>query len=183
MTYENFGYRIGKTVKSWDICEGGCYGSHWGLTDLYPKCEENLRTLMESGEDFRTTWDCKKELLSALVMRIDGKLRVTVSAWTDDLWESDDLIYDALCDATGREECLTEETISAIRDMAYEVGCDDHAEVSQEVPSDYDALMSIIPNLADAAESECHKWYQALVRIIKDMDSTGGLEWEEEIAE
>ena len=179
MTYENFGYRIGKTVKNWDICEGRYYGSNWGLTDLYPECEANLRTLMDSGEDFRTVWDCKKELLSALVMRIDGKLRVTVSAWTDDLWESDDLIYDALSDATDREECLTVETLSVIRTLASEAGIDDHAEVSQMVPDSYDALMCAIPFLADEAEKECGRWYQELVEIIKNLEWAGDLEWEE----
>ena len=179
MTYENFGYRIGKTVKSWDICEGGYYGSNYGLTDLYPKCEENLRTLMESGEDFRTAWDCKKELLSALVMRIDGKLRVTVSAWTDDLWESDDLIYDAIDEATGREECVTFETLSVIRALASEAGIDDHTEVSQTVPDSYDALMCAIPFLADEAEKECDRWFKELVDIIKNLEWNGNLEWEE----
>jgi len=179
MNFTDYNYRIGKTVKNWDICDGADYGSKWGLTDLYPNCEANLRTLLESGEDFCTEWYSKKELLSVVLMRISGKLTASVSAWTDDLWESDDLIYDAVWEATGREECLTEDTVSAIRDTAFEAEIDDHTCVSCDVPDDYDKLMDTISEMADAADKECNKWYQTLVEIVKEFDSLGELVFSE----
>lgn len=169
MEFTEYGYRIGKTVKNWDICEGNFYGSHWGLTDLYPNCEANLRTLLSSGEDFRAEWDSKKELLSAEVMRINGKLRVVVSAWMDDLWESDDLIYDALWDACKSSDDLAPEVIEAIRDAANDSGIEDHAYSRWEGQcDDYEALMHIVSDLADFADEDCQKYFGELKTLVEE---------------
>jgi hypothetical protein len=177
MEHYTYNYRIGYSVEKYDITGGGAYGSHWGLTDLYPKCEKNLKSLLTSGEDFCAEWGSKNELLSATILRVDGKLRVSVCAWMDDLWESDDLIYDAYWEATGQEDTMPDYVIDEIRDQANEVGCDDHASAMWEgdlLP--YEALMQTIDHLSFDAKEECDKWYRALVQIVSDRVAIG---WEE----
>ena len=177
MEHYTYNYRIGHSVESYDL-DCGAYGSHWDLTDLYTKSAANLKKLLASGENFRATWGCKKELLSATILRVDNKLQITVSAWMDELWESDGLIYDAYWEATGREEMIPDNVIDEIRDMAYEVGCDDHANATwkgEVLP--YDAIMDTISHLSFDATEECDKWYRALVKIVSERASMG---WEEE---
>ena len=165
-----YSYRIGHTVADYDIAEGGCYGSSWGLTDLYEECENNLKTILESGEDFRASWDSKKELQSATLMRIGGVMKITVSVWMDDLWEQDDLIYDAYYDVKKSEEELSEDMLNEIRDLAFELECDDSTSVSWEGEcSDYDAIMEHIEQLTSEADSQLDKWYACLKEIIREV--------------
>lgn len=158
--------RIGHSIAVIDLGEG----SKWGLTDLYPECERNLRATLSKTDDFHVTWDSKKELLSADIVKIDGRLHVTASAWMDDLWDQTDLIYDALYEVTGKEEELDDETIDEIRDMAYEVGCDDTATAHWEGDcSKYDELMKIISNLENRAMEENSRQYKMLCEIVKEV--------------
>ena len=72
----------------------GLYCSHWGLTDLYAECEEKLRDLLQSGEEFITDWcGSKKEIISARYSRHNGVITVEVCQSIDDL---DDLLR-SLC--------------------------------------------------------------------------------------
>ena len=105
-------------MKEIDITYGE-YAAKWGLTDLYPESEDKLRQALLSGEDFDTGWwGCKKEIRYCRITQEIGMITVEVSAHMDDLWESDDLIYDALWETTKQEDELPEEIIDSIRDDA-----------------------------------------------------------------
>ena len=98
-------------MKEVDISSGE-YASHYSLTDLYPQSEAKLREALASGEDFDTDWfGCKKEIRYARYIREGNSITVKVSAQMDDLWESDDLVYDALWEACQTEEELPEDFI------------------------------------------------------------------------
>ena len=165
----DYTYRIGKTVPSYEINDGA-YGSNWGLTDLYPESEKNLKSLLVSSENFRATWGSKHELLSAVVMRIDGTFTVNVSAWMDDLWDSDDLIYDALYQSCGDENMvLSDETIEEIRGCLSDE-CDDHAgESFFGTCNSYEELMNIINNLATYAEARLDAYFSELVSVVREI--------------
>ena len=168
MNHFDYAYRIGKTVSSYDITNGKEYGSSWGLTDLYPECKENLQALLASSENFRATWDSKHELLSATIMRIDGVLMVDVYAWMDDLWDSGELIYDAVYEAGGSEDMvLSDETIEEIRSCLSDE-CDDHAGESWEEKCDmpYEELMTIIDDLTTYCEARLDTYFAELVNVV-----------------
>ena len=172
----DYEYRIGKSVPDYDICNGRAYGSHYGLTDLYSDFEDNLRTLLESEEDFHTSWGAKKEIWYASVMRAEGKLHLSARAEIDDLWKSEDIIYNALAEVTDSEcEELDDETIEWIRDAAYECGCDDQATVEIEIDdtADYDLVMKHLDNLIDRANEETDRMYKMLCEIVKEATSRG----------
>lgn len=171
MEYTEFTYRIGHTINNYNIMEEGCYGSHCGITDLYSNCEKNLKTLLDSGEEFRAEWGSKKELLSACVMRANDKLIISVRNWIDDLWESDDLIYDAYYDACGKEDDIPEEWLEEIRNCAFEVGCNDFSEASWSGDStkSYEEIMDIISNLADKASTQCEEYYKMLNGVVSEI--------------
>ena len=170
MEYFDYGYRIGKTVPSYDICDGKAFGSSWGLTDLYPECKENLQNLLASSGNFRATWDSKHDLLSATIMRIDGVLMVDVHAWMDDLWDSNELIYDALYQAGGSEDMvLSDETIEEIRGCLSDE-CDDHAgESFFGTCNSYEELMTIINDLATYAEARLDMYFSELVSVVREI--------------
>lgn len=170
MEFTEYSYRIGHSVKDYDIADGGLYASKWDLTDLYPECEKNLKALLESGEDFRCEWGAKKELLSVAIMRINRTFDVSVSAWMDELWDSDDLIYDALFEVTGSEcEILSDETIEEIRNCLSDE-CDDNAGESFIGECDsYEELMNIINNLATYAEARLDAYFSELVSVVREI--------------
>lgn len=164
-----YSYRIGHKVKRYDI-QTGNYGSHCGLTDLYPECESKLKSILEYGEDFYTDWGSKKELLSASILRFNGEMEIKVSAWVDDLWDSDDLIYDAYWEATGLEDELPAETIDEIRNAAFACDCDDQYGMAWKgEPVDYDRIMEIVSDLADHAMDKCNESYKKLVQIVSEL--------------
>lgn len=164
-----YNYRIGHSIANYDLADGCAYASSWGLTSLYDECEKNLRFLLDQRADFRASWDSKKSLQSVTIMRIDDVLHVDVCAWMDDLWESEDLIYDAYYDVTEKEEEIPDEVIDYIRDIANEVGCDDHASASWKgTCPDYDKIMKKIDTLAEEAECQLVRWYEELKHIVED---------------
>ena len=128
---------IGKPMLVVDITNGGFNCSHWGLTDLYEECEKGLRELLDSGNDFITTWcGSKKEIISAQYSRYDGHVHVEVCQSVDDLWDGEDLIYDALS-SIGREDIeLPDEVIDSIRDAAFVCGIDDNDTECVTLPAD-----------------------------------------------
>lgn len=163
-------YRIGKSIPKYEL-GGGLYCSHWGLTDLYEECEKNLRELLDSGEDFITDWcGSKKEIISARYSRYDGNVHVEVCQSIDDLYESDDLIYDALWSSLHREDIeFPDEIIDSIRDAAIDYGIDDSTTESVTLPADatYDDVMKAVVWLEDQTDKRLNAWYEALQTIVR----------------
>ena len=59
-------------------------GSHWGLSDWYPENEEALAAALAEGVSFDTGWySSKKEIASARIYSIEGKIMVEVSVSDD----------------------------------------------------------------------------------------------------
>lgn len=156
-------------MKEIDITYGE-YAAKWGLTDLYPESEDKLRQALLSGEDFDTGWwGCKKEIRYCRITQEIGMITVEVSAHMDDLWESEDLIYDALWETTRKEYELPEEIIGSIRDDAIDDGVDDHWEeyADLQAPASYESVLSTIGKLEDLAETRLHEMYETLCQIVK----------------
>lgn len=157
-------------MKTIDIAEHtGEYASKWGLTDFYPEAEADLRKALESGEDFETDWfGGKKEIRYARITGDQEKITIEVSAHMDDLWEEDDLIYDALWEVSKIEDELPEEIIDSIRDAAiYDI--DDHTNLDATLPrsATWDEIIKAIENLEYEAEANNHRMYLELCEIVK----------------
>ena len=165
-------YRIGRKILTVDISEGGWYCSHWGLTDLYEKCEKNLRDLLKTGVDFRTEWcGSKKELLSARYRRQDGSVWVDVYQWMDDLWEEQDLVYDAVWTRFHREDIeIPDELMEYILDVATECGVDESFQLSEELGADatYEDCMAAVERLENATDKETSRMFEVLCNIVED---------------
>lgn len=157
-------------MKTIDIAKHtGEYASKWGLTDFYPEAEADLRKALESGEDFETDWfGCKKEIRYARITGDEGRITIEVSAHMDDLWESEDLIYDALWEVSKIEDELPEEIIDSIRDAAiYDI--DDHTDLDVALPrsATWDEIVEAMGKLEDEAEANNHRMYLELCEIVK----------------
>lgn len=157
-------------MKTIDIAEkSGEYASKWGLTDFYPEAEEILREALASGEDFETDWfGCKKEIRYARITGSQNEITIEVSAHMDDLWESDDLIYDALWETTKIEKELPEEILESIRDaVIYDV--DDHTDLDASLPrsATFEEIVKAIKNLEYQAEANNHQMYLDLCDCVK----------------
>lgn len=159
-------------MKTIDIAEkSGEYASKWGLTDFYPEAEAELKKALESREDFETDWfGCKKEIRYAKITGTQEEITIEVSAHMDDLWESDDLIYDALWEVSKIEDELPEEIIDSIRDAAMWDNVDDHTELSVTLPatSTFDEIVEAMGKLENEAEENNHTMYLELCEIVKD---------------
>lgn len=157
-------------MKTIDLCGGG-YASKWGLTDWYEESEKILREAIASEEDFDTGWfGCKKEIHYARIIRKDGLFTVTASSHSDDLWDGDDLIYDALWEVSRLEEELPDDIIESIRDAAIDCGIDDNAEETESLPSTatFEQISDLIGKLEVIAEVRTHEYYRRLCDIVKD---------------
>lgn len=157
-------------MKTIDIAERtGEYASKWGLTDFYPEAEEDLRAALESGEDFETCWfGCKKEIRYAKITGDEDGITIEVSANMDDLWDAEDLIYDALWEATKIEKQLPDEIIDSIRDAAvYNV--DDHTNLETTLPrsASLEEIVRAMEHLEYEAEANNHRMYLELCDIVK----------------
>ena len=148
----------------------GLYAAHWGLTDLYEESAAALKAALDSGEDFETEWfGAKKEINYAQVSREDGKITVRVSSHCDDLWDSDDLIYDALWHVSKIEEELPEEIIDSIRDAAIDDGIDDSCTIEKDLPADatFDDVVKTMGQLEDETMQDNHESFERLCDIVK----------------
>lgn len=158
-------------MKKIDITEKtGWYASKWGVSDFYEEAEKALREALASGEDFDTGWfDCKKEINSGRIVREDGEITVSVTCSIDDLWESDDLIYDALWEVASIEQLLPEEIIDSIRDAACDDGIDDHTTMDETLPgsASYEDIVAVLGRLEGAAGDHNHEMYKELCEIVK----------------
>lgn len=156
-------------MKEIDICYG-MYASKWGLTDFYEESEQKLKDALASGEEFDTGWwGCKKEIRYARIVRDHEDVTVEVSCHMDDLWEADDLIYDALWEECHTEEELPDEIIDSIRDAAIDDGIEDSTEMSDTLPRDasFDDIVAKIDRLEEWCESKNTEMYGELRAIVK----------------
>ena len=153
-----------------DITENtGCYASKWGLSDFYEEAEKSLRDVLASGEDFDTGWfGCKKEIDYAQIVRDGGKIMISVACHMDDLWEQDDLIYDALWEVSKIEKEFPKEIIDSIREAACDEQLDDHTTVSESMPADssFEDIVSMLDKLEGIADCGNKEMYKSLCEIV-----------------
>lgn len=157
-------------MKKIDIAENtGIYASKWCISDFYEEAENALRSALESGEDFETDWfGCKKEINYGQIAREDGKITVSVCCHMDDLWEADDLIYDALWEVTKAENELPEEIIDSIRDAAIDDCVDDSSTWTEVLPSSasFDDVVKALDKCEANADAENTGMYKCLCEIV-----------------
>ena len=159
-------------MKKIDIAENtGIYASKWCISDFYEEAENALRSALESGEDFETDWfGCKKEINYGQITREDGKITVSVCCYMDDLWESEDLIYDALWETVKSEDELPEEIIDSIRDSAIDERVDDSSTWTEVLPSSasFDDVVKALDKCEANADAENTGMYKRLCEIVYD---------------
>lgn len=156
-------------MKMADLCTGE-FASCWSLADFYPEAEQNLKELIASGEDFVTNFGCKKEIRYCTYTRHGDVLSICLTAQMDDLWESDDLIYDAIWQAYHTVNDFPSEYIESIRGAAMEEGLDDFTTVRGEVRGNitYEAVIEETQRLEDEAEQKNTEMFERLVQIVKE---------------
>lgn len=159
-------------MKKIDIEENtGCYASKWGISDFYDEAEKSLKAALDSGEDFDTDWfGCEKEINYGKIVREDGKITVSVCCHMDDLWEQDDLIYDALWEVTEAENELPDEIIDSIRDSAIDERVDDSSTWAEVLPSSasFDDVVKALDKCEANADAENTGMYKRLCEIVYD---------------
>ena len=158
-------------MKTIDISYGE-YASKWGLTDFYPESEAKLKEALASGEDFTTGWfGCKKEIRYATYTRDAEVMTVKVSCVMDDLWESNDLIWDAWYETYHEdpEDELTREIIDSIRDAAIDAGLSDETELTTTLPGDasFEAVVKATRDLEYQAEANNESMFSELIDCVK----------------
>lgn len=157
-------------MKKIDIAENtGIYASKWSISDFYEQAENALRSALDSGEDFETEWfGCKKEINYGQIVREDGKITVSVCCHMDDLWEQDDLIYDALWEVTKAENELSEEIIDSIRDAAIDERIDDSSTWTEVLLSSasFDDVVKALDKCQANADAENTGMYKRLCEIV-----------------
>jgi hypothetical protein len=155
------------SIKNIELINGE-YAAKWGLTDFYPEAEQKLKDLLASGEDFTTTYGCKKEIRYCEITKDTGAddLWVTVTAWMDDLWDGDALIYDTM-----KEEIeLPEDIIYGIREAAIDCEIDDHTTLSILLPASatYADVIEAIESLEAETEEGNTNMFDRLAGIVED---------------
>lgn len=146
-------------------CAG--YASKWTLTDFYLPCEAKLREALTSGYDFDTTWECRKEDRSCWLLRTNDAVRVHIESRMDDLYDCDDLIYDALFARLHLEEELPEETIEAIKDHCYDLDLLDSSMASAILPRE--ATFEEIINAISSCETEAEEINSITFKTVCDI--------------
>ena len=146
------------------------YASKYWLTDFYLLSEDKLRAALDSGEDFDTGWfGCKKEIRYARYRREGEDFTIDVSAHMDDLYESEDLIYDALWEVCKMEELLPEHIIDSIKESAIDDRIDDVTTLSKTIPSEtatFSEVVRITCELEEEAEKQNAEMYKNLCQIV-----------------
>ena len=149
----------------------GEYASQWGLTDFYEESEEKLKDVLKSGEDFDTGWfGCKKEIRYARYVREGDEFTIEVSAHMDDLWEGDDLIYDALWEVNKSEEELSDEIIDSIRELAFEGGVEDVSYGDAVILSEeatFERIVEVTDDLEKYVENNNQEMFNRLCEIVR----------------
>lgn len=157
-------------MKEIDISHG-VYAAKWGLSDFYEDSEAKLREALASGEDFTTEWGCKKEIRYATLTKEGDTISLLVSCHMDDLYEEDDLIYDALWARLRSEEELPEEIIDSIREVAADEWMHDYAEASAELPASatFEEICAKLEELETDAEKENDETFNHLCDMVEAM--------------
>lgn len=155
-------------MKRIDI-DSGAYAASWGLTDFYKDSEAKLREAFNSNEDFETSWGCKKEIRYATIKRDEDCVFCSVTAEMDDLWQSEDLIYDALWSKCKSEEELSDEIIDSIRDAAIDEGIEEHSTETCVCPRDasFEDVCAAISSLEVEAEKHNDEMFNTLCDIVE----------------
>lgn len=146
----------------------GEYAAQWSLTDFYDDCKNALAKALASGKDFHTEWGCKKEIHYCDLVKKSGWIRITVTCNTDDITDSDDLIFDAASDANIDEEKLTDEVLSQIHDAVFDEGLGDSSVRVSEISdsSSIDDVIKEIDRLEDEAMNTNNQMYERLKDIV-----------------
>ena len=147
----------------------GLYASKWGISDFYEEAEKDLREALASGEDFDTGWfGCKKEINYARIVRENEKITVSVTCNMDDLWEQDDLIYDALWEVAKIEKELPEMIIDSIRDIACDEQIEDNCTESISLPASatFDDVVGALDSCEAIAGGNNTGMYKRLCEIV-----------------
>lgn len=172
--------KIHLNVPKWDVQVGsmkkmdinyGEYASKYGIADFYPDSEEKLRAALKSGEEFDTGWfGCEKEIRYAKIVKHKDSITVFVSAHMDDLYEADDLIYDALWHINQSEEELPDEIIDSIRDAATDCSLSNESTCVGTLPPDaeFEEICKKLKKLESEAEEENNSMFDTLCGIVKD---------------
>lgn len=153
-----------------DITENsGVYASKWGISDFYDEAEKSLREALISGKDFDTGWfGCKKEINYARIIRENGEITVSVCCYMDDLFESEDLIYDAIWKMTKSEkDVLPEEIIDSIRDGAI-LDCIGDSSTEVEIlplSSSFEDVVNALDKCEAKASEENDRMFNRLCEI------------------
>lgn len=147
----------------------GAYAASWGLTDFYKDSEQALRDAIASGEDFEVHYGCKKEIRYATIGRDADGIAVSVTAHMDDLYESTDLIYDALWEVGKSEEEIPEDVIDSILDEATFFGIEDQSTACQLLPASasFDDICKAINECENEAEGSNNEMFKLLCDIVK----------------
>lgn len=155
-------------MKHIEITDGS-YAAQWGLTDFYEKSEKILREAIESGEDFETSYGCKKEIRYADIIRFDDMVSVSVTSCMDDLFEEDDLIYDALWSRCHVEETLPDEIIQSIKDAAIDQGMNEESSGMTRLPATatFEQICDAISSLEQSTEDNNERMFNELCDIVE----------------
>lgn len=152
--------------KSIDI-DYGIYAAKWSLTDFYEESKDKLISAIASGKPFETSWGCSKEIRYAAILKRNTDCIITVDCHMDDLWESDDLIYDALWERCQAEEELPEDILESIREEAADRGLNDTAIAQRVLPAN--ATFEDICNAITEMEDECEAQNSSMFNTLKDI--------------
>lgn len=168
------------------LFENECCAAAWGLSDFYKDCEEEIKTVWESGEDFTTDYGCKKEIHYANIERRNGTTTVTARAYIDELMELIDTAiwrayggndkssggYDAVSKIFNLDPNTDEDKIhdrmQEIADSVCEMYEEGH-EASSELPpgATWDQFVETLDRCETEAATKAEECYQAIVEAIK----------------
>lgn len=109
-----------------------------------------------------------QEIRYAKYTREGDRITVEVSAHMDDLWDSDDLIYDALWTTCSVEEELPDSVIASIRE-GLEDEIDDHTDITVDLPASatFEEIMEATGKAETEAEQHNNEMYDRLCDIVK----------------
>lgn len=142
----------------------------WSLTDFTEEAKSKLKKALESGEDFETYYNCRKEPSSAEIYRQNGTIWISVTVSMDDLFDSCDLVSDAMWEVLGDGcELATDEDVEAIQDMAICAGLTDSTTAEGWLPGDctFDELCKKIDELEQSASEENDLMFRDLCNIVR----------------
>ena len=148
----------------------GDYAAKWGLADFYEGSEKVLRDVLASGQDFCTSYGCKKEIRYATITRANNAITVSVVSHMDDFFEEDDLIYDALWECFKIEDPLPDEVIDSIRSSAMAGMISDYSNAEKTLPGSatFEEICEAISALEDETENNNSRMFQDLKIIVEE---------------